>query len=418
MNAAIICIGDEVLNGDVINTNAAFVSLELKKCGIDIMCHMTVGDDPSAIKKAIQAAQQKTDIIITTGGLGPTKDDLTKQAVCAAIGASLEFNQQIHNALLERYASRNTPMPQNNLSQCYIPKGATPLPNANGTAPGVYMEHNAKTYVMLPGPPREMEWMFHEYVSKELSAKTSKTVFEKCYMLSGIGESAAEELLRDTVAEDATYAFNTYLTYSGLMVKAVAKGKNEHEAKAILESKDFLVKAAIKEHLYSEEKAELWEVANRILLENGLTIASAESFTGGLFAELLTRTPGMSASFIGSIIAYTNAQKAKLLGVKEGILAKYGAVSSQTAYEMACGAREVFSSDIAVSFTGNAGPGESEGKSAGLAYIGINFKGKTLVEENNFRGDRDMVRARAANRAYHLLYGLAASEQLARLEKK
>ncbi|MCL1802722.1 MAG: competence/damage-inducible protein A [Eubacteriaceae bacterium] len=405
MKAAIIAVGDEVLLGETVNTNASYLSRMLDEQGIEVAYHKTVGDVEQAICDAIGEACSKADIIVCSGGLGPTMDDMTKQAVANALGLKLVYDAALEEEMAARFRARNASFTPNNLSQCYLPEGSEALKNRNGTAPGVYLEHGRKTIIMLPGPPRELNPMFEEFALPKIKSKAHKASAVKYYMASGIGESYLESLLREAIPpNDEYYHVNTYLTDSGIMVKAVAFDSSERSAAESISFYDDAVKEAIGSHLYSERKIDLWDVAAGMLIEQDLSISFAESYTGGMLSEQICRKEGISAVFKGSVVAYSNEAKINLLGVPKEIIEEHGAVSAQAAVAMAEGAARIFNSDIAISTTGVAGPGPSEGKSPGTCYSAMFFRGNTVCEENLLVGARNTMRARGATNALFSLF--------------
>ena len=411
MKAVIIAVGDEVLEGDVINSNAAFLSQQLIEMGFEILYHKTVGDYALPLEESFNEAYEKAGLIIMTGGLGPTKDDMTKKTISDAMGLELVFDEEQRKVISEYFSSSGRVMSDNNLSQCFIPKGGRALPNAFGTAPGVYIESSDRTVIMLPGPPRELNPMFLSYARPALAEKTKKTFSEKYYMAAGIGEAPLESLIRASVPESSDYMINTYITQSGVMVKATGRGSSEEEAEAVIGRNDDALKKVLDGYLYAEEKKELWETVCGILMQRNLSISSAESFTGGLFSETLSRISGISSVFRGAVASYSTQSKINILGVSSQTIEQYGAVSEQTAKEMAECASKLFGSDIALSFTGAAGPEGADGKPAGTVYIGIYFKGRTLTDTNLIISDRETVKSRSVNRAFYMLYQLLCGQE-------
>ena len=412
MKAVIIAVGDEVLEGDVINSNAAFLAQQLVEIGFEVLYHKTVGDYVEPVEQSFNEAYLKADLIITSGGLGPTKDDMTKKTITDAMGLELIFDELIKKEISDYFSKNGRIMSDNNLTQCYIPKGGKVLANNYGTAPGVYLETSEKIVIMLPGPPRELNPMFIEYARPLLVKKAKKNYFEKYYMTSGIGEAPIEAILRGAVTENEEYMINTYLTSSGVMIKATARAGSELEAKSIIDRNDDKLKQVLNGYLYAEEKKELWEIVCEMLLERGLTISSAESFTGGLFSETISRISGISAVFKGSVTSYTVEAKKNVLGVDEDTIRRFGTISEQTAVKMAKCASEIFGSDIAVSFTGVAGPEKSEDKPVGTSHIAIYFKGEIKTDTNLFISDRANIKLRSVNRAFYLLYEMLKASEI------
>ncbi len=404
MKAFILAVGDEVLCGDVVNTNAAYLAKELDIIGIETAAHSAVPDDAAVVEAELKRALGFADLIITTGGLGPTKDDLTKEAVCEALGLAMVEDTELTCRMKEMFARRGMQCTPNNLKQCAVPAGSRILANANGTAPGIYAEKNGKTVIMLPGPPAELEPMFYGEALPLLAEKTEKKFAEKYYMTAGRGESILEQAFRDGGVTADDYSLNTYITKSGVMVKTVAHAADAAAAQALIEAKDARVRELLGDIIYSERKEELWEYIGRTLLEKHITFAAAESCTGGLVTELLTSVAGISDVLVGSCVCYTNAVKMKTVGVKKETLDEYTAVSRQTALEMSRGISESYGSDIGLGITGLAGPGGGTPNiPVGRVYISVSFRGKNSVYEFTYGGSRARVRARAAADALLIL---------------
>ena len=278
------------------------------------------------------------------------------------------------------------------------------LQNDHGTAPGVALNIDDKMIVMLPGPPRELIPMFTNYLKPELITKNHKIFFEKCYMTSGLGESSLEKALRENMIENDRYRINTYLTESGVMVKAIGQGASEEDALNQVLQNDRSVKEIIGSFLYSETKEEIWQSVGKKLKDAYITLSAAESCTGGLFSSYITRVSGISSVFRGGVVAYDNQIKERMLSVSANTLRLYGAVSKQTAEEMACGIAESFRTDCGIGITGIAGPdGGSEDKPVGLVYVCVKFKGEIVTKKNIFRGSREMIQKRSAICAFQML---------------
>ncbi len=404
MKAVILSIGDEVLSGDVINTDGAYLSKQLSGIGIEILYHQILGDNADFLGAFFMQAYEKADIIITTGGLGPTKDDLTKETVAKTLGLKLILNDELKNHIIRYFEKRHMAVSENNYTQCMIPQGSEPLANENGTAPGVYIEKDGKIVILLPGPPNELQPMFENSVRNKLMKKINKSFSEKYYMTSGIGESMLEQKIREQFHQDPDYSLNTYISQSGVMVKAIGWGHDEKSAQRQIENNDTKLKEILVEFLYSEENEEIWQWTARQLIDKNITIAAAESCTGGLFCSYLTKAAGISSVFKGGVVSYDNSIKMNILGVKKETLQQYGAVSPQTAIEMASGIRNKFDCDCGVGITGIAGPdGGTEEKPTGLVYICVNFKGEIKVVKNNFNGSRETVQRRSAVGAFNIL---------------
>ena len=288
--------------------------------------------------------------------MGPTEDDLTKQAICESLGVSLVFNETVAMYVKSYLHERNLTNLSFPSALCMMPAGSKMLQNDHGTAPGVVLDIRDKIIAMLPGPPRELIPMYTNYLKPELTVKNHKMFFEKSYMTSGVGESSLEKALRENLIQNDQYRINTYLTESGVMVKAIGQGANEEEALQHVMQNDRSVKEVIGSFLYSETKEEIWESVGKKLKDACISLSAAESCTGGLFSSYLTRVSGISSIFRGGVVAYDNQIKERMLGVSDATLRSYGAVSKETAQEMARGIAESFDSDCGIGITGIAGP--------------------------------------------------------------
>lgn len=404
MKAVIIGVGNEVLYGETVNSNAAFLAKELFQIGFEVLYHTVVADDEFQIASALKEACASADVVITTGGLGPTNDDMTKNVVAKTLGLEMYCDEAVKAHIESYFNKQKNPIVKNISRQYMMPVGSTMLKNAYGTAPGVYIEQNGKAVICLPGPPSELNPMFENCARPLLMKRTNKEFCLAYYMTCGIGESALENAVRQAVTEDENFSINTYLTKSGVMLKAVAKGHTENEAQENLKARDKAVTEAIGAYLYSRERVEVWEAVAEKLIKQHITITAAESCTGGHFADLLVQNSGISAVFDGSVVAYANQVKRDLLGVSKETLETHGAVSAETAAEMAEGARRLFAADCAVAITGHAGPDvEEAGKPVGLVYISVNFKGKSKVAEYIFPQKRVNMQHRSALYAFKML---------------
>ena len=368
MNAEIISIGTELLLGNIVNTNTRDLSLMLADLGINVFWHSTVGDNPARLRDALETAKSRADLIITTGGLGPTCDDLTKETLAQAFGRKIvPFEQEIEK-LKAKMGNRMTP---NNLKQAHLPEGCTVLDNDWGTAPGCAFESDGCTVIMLPGPPRECRPMFYERAIPYLREKFGGVIHSNFIKFYGIGESAMEDKLRFLMdSHNPTVA--PYAKEGECEVRVTAKADTEQEAEALCAPVVEQIREILGEYIYGIDVSSLEEVVVRELTEKHLTVAAAESCTGGLMLKRLTDIAGASACVSGGFVTYTNEMKINLLGVKADTLAQHGAVSAETALEMARGARDRSGADIGVGITGIAGPGGgTEEKPVGTVYVAV-----------------------------------------------
>ena len=402
-NAELIAVGTELLLGNIANTNAQVISQSLSALGINVFWHTVVGDNPERLKEALDIARRRCDIIITTGGLGPTYDDLTKQTICQAFGKPLVLHPDILEEIRAFYESAlHVPMPENNTQQAELPQGCTVFDNPVGTAPGCAFEAEGVHVLMLPGPPHEMETMLRRHAEPYLRALTRDVIVSRDIMTFGLGESSIDELLHEKMARMTNPTLATYAKPSEVRLRATAKAPTEAEARRLLEPVKQMVLDALGDVVYGVDVSGLPEVCQRLLLERGLTLATAESCTGGLIAERLTALPGISKVYRGGVVSYWTSVKADVLGVPREILDAHGAVSAECARAMAEGARNITGADIGVSVTGSAGPDPDErGVPVGIVYVGLATPEGTYCRPLDFgRRRRDRIQGLAANHAF------------------
>ena len=371
--AEIIAVGTELLLGNIVNTNARDISQALSAVGVNVFWHTVVGDNPQRLKEALDVARRRADIIITTGGLGPTYDDLTKQTICEAFGKPLVLHQDILDGLKVFFEKNvHMKMPSNNLQQAELPEGCTVFDNPVGTAPGCAFESDGVHVLMLPGPPFEMLTMLKGHVVPYLRNLSSEVIVSHDIMTFGLGESPMEELMREKMSRMENPSLATYAKPSEVRLRATAKAESAEAAEAMLAPVVKDVTDFLGDYVYGVDVSSLEETCFRLLKEKGLTLATAESCTGGRVAERITALPGVSAVYRGGVVSYWTSVKADVLGVPQETLDAHGAVSEETARAMAEGARRVTGADIAVSVTGVAGPESDErGVPVGIVYIGL-----------------------------------------------
>ena len=380
MKTAILTVGTEILFGQIVNTNAAYLSRELNNLGFDVMYHYSVGDNPKRLLELIHLAFRDCDMIITTGGLGPTQDDLTKETIAKAMGERIVVSDMAMEALKSHYRKSERPMTENNLKQAYMPESAEVLPNDQGTAPGFWLEKDGKIIVSMPGPPREMTNMFSKEVMPRLRSLQDSVIHYRILRTFGLGESKMETVLLPLIDEQTDPTIATYAKEGECSLRIASKRATLQEAKKAVDDMSQRVMDIIGEYVYSQDNEDLKDVVGRLLISKNITVSCAESCTGGLFAGTLTDIPGISCVFDRGIVTYSNKAKMEELGVKEDTLETFGAVSSQTAAEMAQGLAEKTGSDLCISVTGIAGPdGGSLQKPVGTAYVGIRWKGNTDI---------------------------------------
>ena len=404
MIAEILSVGTELLMGQIANTDAQYISRRLAELGIVLYRHTTVGDNPARVKEALGEALNRCDIVITTGGLGPTEDDLTKEMVAEYFGLPMELHQPSLDAIVARMTATGHPMTENNFKQAYFPVGATILPNACGTAPGCVVEAAGKAVAVLPGPPHELQDMFEKQLSPWLARRSGAHIESKFLRVFGIGESRLETLLTDLFHTDNP----TLALYCGpgeVQARITAQAADRETALAMIAPLEAEIRRRLGDAVYGEgvENA-IEKTAFTLLKQRGETVTFAESCTGGLLAARLVGVPGASEVLHESHVTYSDAAKARVLGVKEETLAAHTAVSTETAIEMAEGARKISGADWAVSTTGYAGPdGGADGTPVGTVYIAVAGKDGTAVKECHFRGQRAYVRTLAASWGFNLL---------------
>ncbi|MBS6799981.1 MAG: competence/damage-inducible protein A [Firmicutes bacterium] len=380
MKTAILTVGTEILFGQIVNTNAAYLSRELNNLGFDVMYHYSVGDNPKRLLELIHLAFRDCDMIITTGGLGPTQDDLTKETIAKAMGERIVVSDMAMEALKSHYRKSERPMTENNLKQAYMPESAEVLPNDQGTAPGFWLEKDGKIIVSMPGPPREMTNMFSKEVMPRLRSLQDSVIHYRILRTFGLGESKMETVLLPLIDEQTDPTIATYAKEGECSLRIASKRATLQEAKKAVDDMSQRVMDIIGEYVYSQDNEDLKDVVGRLLISKNITVSCAESCTGGLFAGTLTDIPGISCVFDRGIVTYSNKAKMEELGVKEDTLETFGAVSSQTAAEMAQGLAEKTGSDLCISVTGIAGPdGGNLQKPVGTAYVGIRWKGNTEI---------------------------------------
>jgi len=386
--ASIIAVGTELLFGQVVNTNAAYISEQLQLLGISVLYHFTVGDNPGRLKDTLSRAAAESDIVLTTGGLGPTQDDLTKELIAELAGRPLVHDDEAHRRLEEIMLSLGRKnYTENNLKQAQLPEGAEAFYNEAGTAPGFVLEHDGKAFIAMPGPPREMKEMMRLSVIPWLAKKSDAVIFSKMLRFYGIGESALETALLPIIDGQTDPTVATYAKEGECSVRISSMRSTEQEAKAAVEAAVGKAKELAGEYLYSEEDKDYPQVIVELLTAMGLKLAAAESCTGGLFAGAITSVPGSSVVFDRSFVTYSNDSKMEMIGVSDETLSKYGAVSAPCAMEMALGALERSQADMAISVTGIAGPGGAVcDKPVGTVFFAlVNRQGERVSSEKYFR---------------------------------
>jgi nicotinamide-nucleotide amidase len=405
----IIAVGSELLLGQIVNSNAQFLSKQLAELGMNVYYHTVVGDNPLRLEQAIKIAQDRSNVIIFTGGLGPTKDDLTKETISKALGKDLVFDQDALDSIEQYFVQTKRIMSENNKKQALVLDGSFILKNDNGMAPGMALDVDQTIYMLLPGPPSEMKPMFEnygrEYFQNQLGFQ--EKIISRVLRYFGIGESQLETDIQDLIDQQINPTIAPLAAEGEVTLRLTAKHVDEEVANQLLNELEQKINERVGEFFYGYEQTTLVQELKKLLLEKQKTIAAAESLTGGMFSEQITALEGASQLLKGSIVCYTNEMKAQILNVSKQTLDEYGAVSEQCAKEMADQIRKLSNSDIGISFTGVAGPQPHEGQPVGTVFIGISLKDKeTLLYRFHFAGTRKGIRVRSVKYGCHYLVKL------------
>ncbi|NLY19197.1 MAG: competence/damage-inducible protein A [Clostridiaceae bacterium] len=404
MTAEILAVGTELLLGQIANTNAQYISQRLAELGISVFFHSVVGDNPARLEETLKRALDRSDIVITTGGLGPTKDDLTKEVIAKAMNRKLVFHEDILEKVRDFFMRKHRIMVKNNEKQAYMPDNSLVIPNLNGTAPGCIIEEGEKAVIMLPGPPNEMQPMFNESVFPYLKQKTGLVLVSKMLKIFGIGESEMESRLIDLIEKQNNPTIAPYVSQGEVTVRVTARCPDKEEALKLLNPVVNDIKERLGDFVYSEEGETLEQVVFNLLNEKKLVMATAESCTGGLLAGRITSLPGASGVFDKGFITYSNKSKVDELGVNQETIDKFGAVSRETALEMVNGLRKKTSAQVCVSITGIAGPGGgTPDKPVGLVYIGVSVGDRVVCKSYDLMGNRERIRNGACMRALDII---------------
>lgn len=398
MVVEVITIGTEILLGSIMNTNANYLSRQFVGLGLETHYHTTVDDDKFRLESVLKIALERADIIITTGGLGPTDDDLSKEVLANTLGLEMIKDSKAEEHLLNKFKSIKSKMTKNNLKQIYKPKGSKLITNDRGTAPGIYIENGNNKIIMLPGPPKEMTYMFENYVLDLIKDKYH--ILTKSINTFGIGESKLEEELKTLDIYENGFDIATFAHLGTCEIKIIGKGSDIGLIMSKIEDKVRIVEGKFDQYIYGYDNESLQEILVKNLKNSNYTISSCESCTGGLLASKITSITGASQVFELGIVTYSNNSKIQELGVSNDTLERFGAVSEEAAHEMAKGLYDKSKANIVVSITGIAGPGGgSKEKPVGLVYFCIMVNGKTRIVKKIFSGDRLRIQEGAANTA-------------------
>ena len=405
MKAEIITIGDELLYGQIQDTNSSFIGESLTAEGIEVVFKTSVGDDINRITEAFDVARNRADVIIASGGLGPTQDDLTKKAVVKAFKRNLIFHQEILKQIEESFRKRGNPMPKINQNQALIPQGAKALSNLWGVAPGIFIEDDKTLFFAVPGVPAEMRWMVENEILPVLrERKPQHFILHLKLRTTGISESVMYEKIEKLIdpKEDVKIAFLP--GYLGVDVRLTAESGEERHAQAKIDELEQKIREALGDYVYGTDRETLEEVVGRLLSEKKQTIAVAESCTGGLIGARITNVSGSSKYFERGVVTYSNEAKTQLLNVPSEKIERHGAVSEQVAILMAEGVRKLAKTDYGLSVTGVAGPtGGTPQKPVGLVFIGLAHENDSFAQKFMFGEDRNTNRERAAQAALNLV---------------
>lgn len=413
MDCEILSVGTELLMGQIANTNAMYISGKLQEIGVNVYYHSVVGDNASRMEDVFKLALGRSDLIILTGGLGPTEDDITKEIVSQVLNKRLEFRNDVYAAIEDYFVRNNKRNAPNNRKQAYVPEGSIVVQNKVGTACGFILEVDSKIVVMLPGPPVELKPMFEDTVLPYLCNRTNRMIISKYVRVIGLGEADVCDRISSLIHEQRDPTIATYCELGEVLIRVTTSGSRE-ECYVKLRPVVKRIYECLGDYVYSEDGERLEEVVVKFLRESNKSISCAESCTGGLLSAKITSVSGASQVFNRGIVSYSNIAKMENLNVPREVLDKYGAVSRETAQCMADGVRYVANTDIGVSITGIAGPtGGTKEKPVGLVYIALSTKDKVVVKETRLNGDRDKIRELTCKNVLNLI----RLELIGKLEK-
>ena len=405
LTAEIIAIGSELLTPDRTDTNSLWLTKKLNSIGIEVKLKTIVGDDDARLEEAVKDALRRSRVVITTGGLGPTEDDITRKIAARAMNRRLLLNEKVLEAIRSKFLKMGRAMPEINARQAMLIEGAEVLDNPNGTAPGMYLEHDGRNVVLLPGPPREMRPMFGNFVQPKLAAKAGDVrVVRRILRVAGLGESAVDERIAPIYTQYKNPQTTILFNQSEIEIHLTAQGKTEQEAELLLDGLAGQIEEKLGHAIFAFRGEKMEEVVGLRLAVGGFTLAVAESCTGGLISQRLTEVPGSSVYFMEGVITYSNDAKIRSLGVDSELILRHGAVSSEVAEAMAEGVRRRADTDFGLAVTGIAGPGGgSEEKPVGLVFIALSDDAHTEHRKLMLPGDRHLIRWRASQAALDLL---------------
>jgi nicotinamide-nucleotide amidase len=404
MTAEIVTIGDELLDGTVANGNAERLGAVLRSLGVRVVRATTVPDEPAAIEGALRAALESADVVVTTGGLGATADDRTKQVAARVLGRKLVLDEDVLARVRAHFESRGLVMPEVNVAQAMVPEGARPIENASGTAPGLALDADGALLFLFPGVPSEMEAMVSNYLVPFLEGRGARRrIEERTLRTTGVPETAIAEIVVPLSRKLARIDVQYLPSLLGVDLRITGRGESAADASKAADRASDMLADALAPFVYARGRESLEEIVGYLLTMNGKTLAVAESCTAGALGARITEVPGSSDYFRGGVVAYSDDLKRRLLGVRAGTLRKHGAVSAEVALEMAKGARDRGRTDCGIGITGIAGPGGgSPEKPVGLVYVAVACGRKAAVREHRFPGARSAVREQAVQAALEL----------------
>jgi len=407
MRAEILCVGTELLLGQIIDTNAAYIAGQLSRAGIDVHRKQTAGDNLERIVDCIRGAMSRADVLLITGGLGPTTDDMTREAIALALDVPLIHHQELEDELRDFFKSRQINMVESTFRQAYLPEGATAIPNSNGTAPGVQWEHDGKMIFAVPGVPREMKAMLDLSIIPHLLERIGgerRIIVNRVLRTFGIGESVLAEPLEDilTTSQNPTVA-PLLFGQTEVHLRLTAKARDEAEAKTLLDDMEAQVRARQGQHIFGVDDQTMAAVVLRALKQRNATLAVAESVTGGLIDSMLTDIAGASEVLQLGVVSYTNEAKIRVLDIAQSTIDEHGVVSAQTAQAMAENVRRVGNTTFGLATTGEAGPTSSSGQPVGTVFVGLSDQNETHHFQREFIGDRIIIKQRASMFALDVL---------------
>jgi nicotinamide-nucleotide amidase len=412
VNAEIIAVGSELLLGQIANTNAQWISKKLADIGVNVYYHHTVGDNAQRLEKVFRLAQERSNLVIVTGGLGPTDDDLTRDVAAKVLNQSLILDTAVLNEIEQFFIRRNIVMTENNRKQALVLQNSKVFYNQEGMAPGMFLEYKQTGWVFLPGVPREMKSLMEEQIIPFLQNyyQLDEMIISKVLKFIGIGESLLEDKLADLIQNQTNPTIAPLAKEGEVTLRLTAKSKSKEAGLKQIEELEKQILARVGTYFYGYDEKSIEEKVFKLLQQNNWTISSAESLTGGSFIEKMISIPGASNVVCGSIVSYQTETKIDVLGVPKEIINKYGTISEQCAEEMAVQIQRKMASNIGISFTGNAGPEAVEGKPNGTVYIGVKMNNnEAQVFSVHFNGSRKTVRERAVKKGYELLYKYLSS---------